>query len=89
MMEIMLPDARYIPERGRGRLLELWAKRTQERRPGWVSIHEQKCVATETVVSSETTDVNADVCKDAETDSIDEAVLAEIANDMDIDAFDS
>ncbi|KAF9948346.1 hypothetical protein BGZ72_009728 [Mortierella alpina] len=86
MMEIMLPDARYIPERGRGRLLELWAKRTQERRPGWVSIHEQKCVTTEAVVPSETVVLNAGVSED---DAIDEAVLAEIANDMDIDAFDS
>ncbi|KAF9967023.1 hypothetical protein BGZ70_000370 [Mortierella alpina] len=89
MMEIMLPDARYIPERGRGRLLELWAKRTQERRPGWVSIHEQKCVATETVVPSETMVAPTGVSDDVETDSLDEAVLAEIANDMDIDAFES
>ncbi|KAF9983272.1 hypothetical protein BGZ75_005282 [Mortierella antarctica] len=90
MMEIMLPDARYIPERGRGRLLELWAKRTQERRPGWVSIHELKCVASEAVVASETIiDVSTGVSEDAETDSLDEAVLAEIANDMDIDAFES
>lgn len=42
MMEIMLPDARYIPEVGRGRLLELWAKKSQTRRSGWISIHEQK-----------------------------------------------
>ncbi|KAF9570565.1 hypothetical protein EC968_001684 [Mortierella alpina] len=89
MMEIMLPDARYIPERGRGRLLELWAKRNQERRPGWVSIHEIKCVAAATVAHTETIDVTTGVSEDAETDSIDEAVLAEIANDMDIDAFES
>ncbi|KAG0220446.1 hypothetical protein BGX31_011043, partial [Mortierella sp. GBA43] len=42
MMEIMLPEARYAPETGRGRLLELWAKRCQQRRPGWFSIHEVK-----------------------------------------------
>ncbi|KAF9969775.1 hypothetical protein BGZ73_007704 [Actinomortierella ambigua] len=42
MMEILLPDARFTPELGRGRLLELWAKRGQERRTGWISVHEVK-----------------------------------------------
>ncbi|KAG0198935.1 hypothetical protein BGX28_007696 [Mortierella sp. GBA30] len=78
MMEIMLPDARYIPEIGRGRLLELWAKKTQERRPGWFSIHEQKNVQTDSLTAD---NVNAK----SDTDSIDSGLLAEIANDMDLD----
>ncbi|KAG0334080.1 hypothetical protein BG004_000566 [Podila humilis] len=43
MMEIMLPDARLMPEIGRGRLLEIWAKKDPEhRRSGWFSVHELK-----------------------------------------------
>ncbi|KAF9430510.1 hypothetical protein BGZ94_006456 [Podila epigama] len=43
MMEILLPDARHMPEAGRGRLLEIWAKNDPEyRRPGWFSVHEVK-----------------------------------------------
>jgi hypothetical protein len=74
MMETLLPDARYTPETGRGRLLELWAKRCQERRPGWFSIHELKPPLTTTV----------ETAPEAE-DLEDEALLARIANDMDLD----
>ncbi|KAF9581939.1 hypothetical protein BGW38_000867 [Lunasporangiospora selenospora] len=53
MMETLLPDARYIPGNGRGRLLELWAKKHRKTggerieggerlRPGWFGIHELK-----------------------------------------------
>ena len=42
MMEIMLPDAKYMLITGRGRLLELRAKRSQEHRSGRISIHEVK-----------------------------------------------
>ncbi|KAG0258292.1 hypothetical protein DFQ27_004728 [Actinomortierella ambigua] len=52
MMEILLPDARFSPELGRGRLLELWAKRGQERRTGWISVHEQKAAAQPLLSSS-------------------------------------
>ncbi|KAG0263035.1 hypothetical protein BGZ95_003891 [Linnemannia exigua] len=109
MMEILLPDARYIPTAGRGRLLEIWAKRSQERRTGWISVHELKskpseeevmfntplstdavdtevpsAVVGETPVSliSETTPAENDI---DDGSSLDEAILAEIVNDMDID----
>ncbi|KAK3842508.1 MAG: hypothetical protein J3R72DRAFT_368136 [Linnemannia gamsii] len=108
MMEILLPDARYIPTTGRGRLLEIWAKRSQERRTGWISVHELKskpneeedmvitsstnaadtevssAVAGETPVSpiSEATPAEHDI---DDGSSLDEAILAEIVNDMDID----
>ncbi|KAF8975054.1 hypothetical protein BGZ46_009478, partial [Entomortierella lignicola] len=77
MMEILLPDARYTPETGRGRLLELWAKKSQERRSGWLSVHELKCLSAPSDISTTPND-NGD-------DSIDEALLVEIANDMDLD----
>ncbi|KAF9996942.1 hypothetical protein BGZ80_011649 [Entomortierella chlamydospora] len=82
MMEILLPDARYTPETGRGRLLELWAKKSQERRPGWLSVHELKCEPTTTVDSPKSSGSGK---RDSDGDSIDEALLAEIANDMDLD----
>ncbi|KAG0283687.1 hypothetical protein BGZ96_011919 [Linnemannia gamsii] len=104
MMEIMLPDARYIPTTGRGRLLEIWAKKSQDRRTGWISVHELKTIREEeTVVATTAADVatagegisaDATVSLSAETpieddtddgSSLDEAILAEIANDMDID----
>lgn len=105
MMEIMLPDARYIPTTGRGRLLEIWAKKSQERRTGWISVHELKTIREEeeTVVATSAADVatageasraDATVSLSTETSieddmddgsSLDEAILAEIANDMDID----
>ncbi|KAF9351507.1 hypothetical protein BGX34_000521 [Mortierella sp. NVP85] len=74
MMETLLPDARYTPETGRGRLLELWAKRCQERRPGWFSIHELKPPLTTKVEAAPEAD-----------DLEDEALLARIVNDMDLD----
>lgn len=109
MMEIMLPDARYIPTAGRGRLLEIWAKKSQERRTGWISVHELKTIREEeeTIVStmavddggvtaasgsvcSEVPDLSLTTATPVEDDiddgsSLDEAILAEIANDMDID----
>ncbi|KAF9917516.1 hypothetical protein FBU30_000713 [Linnemannia zychae] len=103
MMEILLPDARYTPIAGRGRLLEIWAKRSQERRLGWISIHELKTHEDEpSVALVTTTNVNNDPHKIEATEppasppsaptpdiednsSLDEAILADIANDMDID----
>ncbi|KAF9902749.1 hypothetical protein EC991_004561 [Linnemannia zychae] len=108
MMEIMLPDARYIPTVGRGRLLEIWAKKSQERRTGWISVHELKTVhnadeekatpsyadtVAEAVVPPkvEATPVSYPPASTPVEDdiddggSLDEAILAEIANDMDID----
>ncbi|KAG0307575.1 hypothetical protein BGZ98_010376 [Dissophora globulifera] len=118
MMEIMLPDARYTPESGRGRLLEIWAKKSQERRPGWFSIHELKSgerapdnissapvsIKALTAVVGANVDVGADILEVAEDiqkeveldretkpesdddiDSLDEAILAEVVNDMDLD----
>ncbi|KAG9061443.1 hypothetical protein KI688_007434 [Linnemannia hyalina] len=109
MMEILLPDARYIPTAGRGRLLEIWAKKSQERRTGWISVHELKTIreeeetiiSTTTVdagdvaaasgaVSSEAPDPSLTTAMPVEDDiddgsSLDEAILAEIANDMDLD----
>ncbi|KAF9125082.1 hypothetical protein BGW39_007660 [Mortierella sp. 14UC] len=109
MMEILLPDARYMPTTGRGRLLEIWAKRSQERRTGWISVHELKTThkmeeemflsspSNDTVEaeagsamvqevpvshSSATTPVEDNI---DDGDSLDDAILAEIANDMDID----
>lgn len=76
MMETMLHDARYTPETGRGRLLELWAKRCQERRPGWFSIHELK--------SSPST-AEARPRSEGDLDNLDEVLLARIVNDMDLD----
>lgn len=74
MMETMLPDARYTPETGRGRFLELWAKRCQERRPGWFSIHELKPPLTARAESTS-----------EDLDNMDEALLARIVNEMDLD----
>ncbi|KAK5814938.1 hypothetical protein F5H01DRAFT_278951 [Linnemannia elongata] len=109
MMEIMLPDARYVPTVGRGRLLEIWAKKSQERRTGWISVHELKTtreeeevIVSSTVVddggvavtsgaaSLEMPDPSLATATPIEDDiedgsSLDEAILAEIANDMDID----
>ncbi|KAF9125900.1 hypothetical protein BGX30_000246 [Mortierella sp. GBA39] len=109
MMEILLPDARYIPTAGRGRLLEIWAKKSQERRTGWISVHELKTIREEEEATISTTTVDAGgvaaasgaVSSDApdpslttampvedeidDGSSLDEAILAEIANDMDID----
>ncbi|KAF9169740.1 hypothetical protein BGX21_009827 [Mortierella sp. AD011] len=82
MMEILLPDARYTPEIGRGRLLELWAKKSQERRPGWLSVHELKH---EPATIGDSPKSNGSGKGDSDIDSIDEALLAEIANDMDLD----
>ncbi|KAG0303781.1 hypothetical protein BGZ97_001766 [Linnemannia gamsii] len=105
MMEIMLPDARYIPTTGRGRLLEIWAKKSQERRTGWISVHELKTIreeeeiivatmAADVATADEAASADATVSLSTETpaednmddaSSLDEAILAEIANDMDID----
>ncbi|KAF9328207.1 hypothetical protein BGZ91_001105 [Linnemannia elongata] len=109
MMEIMLPDARYVPTTGRGRLLEIWAKKSQERRTGWISVHELKTIreeeevivsstvvddggvaVTSGAVSLEMPDPSLATATPIEDDiedgsSLDEAILAEIANDMDID----
>ncbi|KAG0215233.1 hypothetical protein BGX33_001332 [Mortierella sp. NVP41] len=104
MMEIMLPDAKYMPTTGRGRLLEMWAKKSQERRSGWISIHELKtlngeeasvasggpiaapAVVTDQPVSAPTaTTVTPPGEELDDSSSLDEAILAEIANDMDID----
>ncbi|KAF9426737.1 hypothetical protein BGZ76_002635, partial [Entomortierella beljakovae] len=79
MMEILLPDAKYTPETGRGRLLELWAKKSQERRPGWISVHELKNTQTSGDISFQETRESED------SDSIDEATLAEIAIEMELD----
>ncbi|KAI7820133.1 hypothetical protein BC939DRAFT_399660 [Gamsiella multidivaricata] len=65
MMEIMLPDARYTPEAGRGRLLELWAKKSQERRPGWFSIHELKHTSTTSAAPSSTLTATASTAQTA------------------------
>ncbi|KAF9986505.1 hypothetical protein BGZ65_007392, partial [Modicella reniformis] len=74
MMETMLPNARYMPEKGRGRFLEIWAKRCQERRPGWFSVHELKPSA-----------VEVGWTLDDDLEGIDEVVLAQIVNDMDME----
>ncbi|KAI1316356.1 hypothetical protein EDD11_010070 [Mortierella claussenii] len=93
MMEIMLPDARYLPESGRGRLLEIWGKKSQGRRSGWFSIHELKRVPSDMNADIEGEDrppavVEAmlDGSEDMGLDGIDEALFAEIANDMDMDS---
>ncbi|KAG0244206.1 hypothetical protein BGW41_000193 [Actinomortierella wolfii] len=59
MMEILLPDARFSPKLGRGRLLELWAKRGQERRTGWISVHELKDSSQASLSSSSVSDISA------------------------------
>ncbi|KAG0358490.1 hypothetical protein BG005_002276 [Podila minutissima] len=100
MMEILLPDARYMPEAGRGRLLEIWAKKDPEyRRSGWLSIHELKGEAPEgdivplkaPSVPAQVIDIDDD--SDAKSDDIDlllrdnpefEASLRDI--DMEVDA---
>ncbi|KAF8921696.1 hypothetical protein BGZ58_003996 [Dissophora ornata] len=101
MMEIMLPDARYTPENGRGRLLEIWAKKSQERRPGWFSVHELKRTAAQENEDKQKLELDVNLTleskvnrelemekeanKEGDTDSIDEALLADIANDMELD----
>ncbi|ORZ00007.1 hypothetical protein BCR41DRAFT_313815 [Lobosporangium transversale] len=91
MMETLLPDARYMPESGRGRLLEIWGKKSQERRPGWFSIHELKRpLQKEESPSQAGTSIKAEPQAgrddpDGDADSIDEALLEEIANDMAMD----
>ncbi|ORZ02808.1 hypothetical protein BCR43DRAFT_528730 [Syncephalastrum racemosum] len=42
MIETLLPHAGFDETKGRGRLLELWAKRDTPRREGWISIHQRK-----------------------------------------------
>ncbi|RUS19143.1 hypothetical protein BC937DRAFT_87939 [Endogone sp. FLAS-F59071] len=42
MIETLLPKAGYDPAKGRGKLLELWSKRKNSRRPGWFEVHERK-----------------------------------------------
>ncbi|KAI7872471.1 hypothetical protein BDF14DRAFT_1717406 [Spinellus fusiger] len=42
MIETLLPKAGYQETLGRGRLLELWAKKTSPRRKGWISICQNK-----------------------------------------------
>lgn len=86
MMEILLPDARYTPESGRGRLLELWAKKSQGRRPGWFGVHELKRSLTSAdTPPEENRDEREGNIGDGDSYSIDEALLVEIANDMDLD----
>lgn len=98
MMEILLPDARHMPEAGRGRLLEIWAKKDPEyRRPGWFSIHELKGEAQEDAVPVEAPSVpqviEIDDDSDTKSDDIDlllrdnpefEVSLRDI--DMEVDA---
>jgi len=106
MMEILLPDARYSPEAGRGRLLEIWAKKSQERRTGWISVHELKTMHAEDMSGvlpvpavdsiaaedaepavlaeqtvSPTPASTPTIVGDDDGSSLDEAILAEIAND--------
>jgi hypothetical protein len=42
MIETLLPKAGYDEALGRGRLLELWAKRQTPRREGWLAFHDIK-----------------------------------------------
>ncbi|KAI9259424.1 hypothetical protein BDA99DRAFT_439941 [Phascolomyces articulosus] len=42
MIETLLPRAGYNDELKRGRLLELWAKRSSPRREGWIAFHQTK-----------------------------------------------
>ncbi|KAI8098122.1 uncharacterized protein B0P05DRAFT_576549 [Gilbertella persicaria] len=42
MIETLLPKAGYDESIGRGRLLELWAKKKGPRREGWIAIHQNK-----------------------------------------------
>ncbi|CAO3636362.1 unnamed protein product [Cunninghamella echinulata] len=42
MIETLLPRAGYDEKLQRGRFLELWAKRSDTRREGWISFHQRK-----------------------------------------------
>lgn len=42
MIETLLPKAGYDEALGRGRFLELWAKRQTPRREGWLAFHDIK-----------------------------------------------
>lgn len=42
MIETLLPKAAYDESIGRGRFLELWAKKNAPRREGWIAFHENK-----------------------------------------------
>ncbi|KAI7852481.1 hypothetical protein BDC45DRAFT_513486 [Circinella umbellata] len=44
MIETLLPRAGYNDELKRGRLLELWAKRSSPRREGWIAFHQRKSI---------------------------------------------
>ncbi|KAH8555903.1 hypothetical protein BGW37DRAFT_418727 [Umbelopsis sp. PMI_123] len=45
MIETLLPKAGYDEALGRGRFLELWAKRQTPRRAGWIAFHHIKSAA--------------------------------------------
>ncbi|KAI8081418.1 uncharacterized protein BX664DRAFT_366788 [Halteromyces radiatus] len=42
MIETLLPKAGYDEQLKRGRLVELWAKRSSKRRDGWIAFHQRK-----------------------------------------------
>lgn len=42
MIETLLPKAAYDESLNRGRFLELWAKKNNLRREGWIAFHENK-----------------------------------------------
>jgi hypothetical protein len=42
MIETLLPKAAYDESLNRGRFLELWAKKKDTRREGWIAFHENK-----------------------------------------------
>jgi hypothetical protein len=52
MIETLLPKAGFDETIGRGRLLELWAKRQTPRREGWLAFHNIKSEVDTSMVDS-------------------------------------
>jgi hypothetical protein len=76
MIETLLPKAGYDEALGRGRLLELWAKRQTPRREGWLAFHDIK--PENEPETSNDNPMNIDSVQSEES-SADQPVLTEIA----------
>ncbi|KAL1920150.1 uncharacterized protein VTP21DRAFT_1296 [Calcarisporiella thermophila] len=74
MIETLLPAASYDASKGRGRLLELWAKRSSPRRKGWIAVHQRKSP-------------RAQLCQPLDTDVKEEIGESEFEEELPLDVI--
>lgn len=72
MIETLLPKAGFDETLGRGRFLELWAKRQTPRREGWLAFHNIK-----TKVDTDAKQVDQDELMDAANNEAEVDLMAD------------